>query len=76
MPTDTRTRYVEPLGYERLKDAELKKGTAFTQEERDRYRLRGLLPARVSTLLEQEARTLNNLRCKASVDVRSGVLGT
>ena len=66
MPTDVRTKYVEPLGYERLKDAELNKGTAFTEEERDRYRLCGLLPARVSTLREQEARALNNLRRKTS----------
>jgi len=66
MPPETRTKYVEPLGYERLKDAELNKGTAFTEEERERYRLRGLLPARVSTLREQEARTLNNLRRKTS----------
>jgi len=66
MPTDTRTKYVEPLGYERLKDAELNKGTAFTEEERERYRLRGLLPARVSTLQEQEARALSNLRRKTS----------
>ncbi|MGD8873607.1 MAG: NAD-dependent malic enzyme [Gammaproteobacteria bacterium] len=66
MSSDMRTKYVEPLGYERLKDAELNKGTAFTEEERERYRLRGLLPARVSTLREQEARTLNNLRRKTS----------
>jgi len=66
MPIDVRTKFVEPLGYERLKDAELNKGTAFTEEERDRYRLRGLLPARVSTLQEQEARALNNLRRKTS----------
>jgi malate dehydrogenase (oxaloacetate-decarboxylating)(NADP+) len=66
MPRDVRTKYVEPLGYERLKDAELNKGTAFTEEERDRYRLRGLLPARVSTLREQEARVLNSLRRKTS----------
>jgi malate dehydrogenase (oxaloacetate-decarboxylating)(NADP+) len=66
MPTEVRTKYVEPLGYERLKDAELNKGTAFTDEERDRYRLRGLLPARVSTLREQEARILNSLRRKTS----------
>jgi len=61
-----RIKHVEPLGYERLKDAELNKGTAFTEEERDRYRLRGLLPARVSTLREQEARVLNSLRRKTS----------
>jgi len=57
---------VEPLGYNRLKDAELNKGTAFTEEERERYRLRGLLPARVSSLREQEVRVLNSLRRKTS----------
>ncbi len=66
MSTEVRTKYVEPLGYTRLKDAELNKGTAFTEEERDRYRLRGLLPARVSTLQEQEKRVLNSLRRKTS----------
>jgi hypothetical protein len=44
MPKDARTRYVEPLGYERLRDAALNKGAAFTEEERDRYRLHRLLP--------------------------------
>jgi len=33
-------------GYKRLKRADLNKGTAFTETERDEYRLRGLLPAR------------------------------
>ena len=38
-----------PKGYELLKDHELNKGTAFTDAERDRYGLRGLLPAGVSS---------------------------
>ncbi len=51
-------------GYDLLKRAELNKGTAFTEVERDRHGLRGLLPARVSSLAAQEARTLANLRRK------------
>ncbi len=53
-----------PYGYERLKSAELNKGTAFTEEERSRYGLRGLLPASVSSLDVQEARAMANLRRK------------
>ncbi len=53
-------------GYDRLKSAEFNKGTAFTDAERDLYRLRGLLPARVSTLAEQVSRALQNLRRKDS----------
>ncbi len=51
-------------GYDLLKRAEFNKGTAFTETERDRYGLRGLLPARVSSLAAQEARALANLRRK------------
>ncbi|MGD2112364.1 MAG: NAD-dependent malic enzyme [Gammaproteobacteria bacterium] len=53
-----------PLGYERLKNPELNKGTAFTEAERERYKLRGLLPAGVSTPEVQESRVLANLRRK------------
>jgi malate dehydrogenase (oxaloacetate-decarboxylating)(NADP+) len=53
-------------GYDRLKSAELNKGTAFTDIERDVYRLRGLLPARISTLQEQVLRALQNLHRKES----------
>ncbi len=42
------------------------KGTAFTQEERERLRLHGLLPTSVSTPAQQVARTLENLRRKES----------
>jgi malate dehydrogenase (oxaloacetate-decarboxylating)(NADP+) len=53
-------------GYDRLKSAAFNKGTAFTEAERDAYKLRGLLPAQVSTLVAQESRALENLRRKES----------
>lgn len=53
-----------PLGYERLKNPVLNKGTAFTAAERERYKLRGLLPAGVSSPAVQESRVLANLRRK------------
>jgi len=56
--------YATLRGYDLLKRADLTKGTAFTEAERDRYGLRGLLPARVSSLPNQEARVLANLRRK------------
>ena len=65
MPVKTQDDLVNPLGYDRLKNPELNKGTAFTAAERDQYKLRGLLPARVSTLVAQESRALENLRRKA-----------
>ncbi len=54
-----------PLGYERLKSARLNKGTAFSQEERETFKLRGLLPAKISSQASQETRALANLRRKA-----------
>jgi malate dehydrogenase (oxaloacetate-decarboxylating)(NADP+) len=54
-----------PLGYERLNSARLNKGAAFSREEREKYKLRGLLPATVSSQATQEARALANLRRKA-----------
>jgi len=57
---------IGPLGYERIKSPELNKGTAFTLAERDRYRLHGLLPARISTLAMQEVRAIENMRRKCS----------
>ena len=53
------------LGYERLKSPEHNKGTAFTEEERDRYKLRGLLPAGVCSPELQEQRALANMRRQA-----------
>lgn len=42
------------------------KGTAFTEEERDRFRLRGLLPPRVATIEEQAERVMENYARKAT----------
>ncbi len=53
-------------GFERLTKAELNKGTAFTEEERKRYGLRGLLPAGVSDPKTQEERAMANLRRKGN----------
>ncbi|HED13145.1 MAG TPA: NAD-dependent malic enzyme [Gammaproteobacteria bacterium] len=54
------------LGYSRLHNRHLNKGTAFTLQERERYRLQGLLPAAVSTQKTQIQRSLQNLRRKGS----------
>lgn len=51
-------------GYDLLRRADLNKGTAFSESERERYGLRGLLPARVTSLSTQVARVLANLRRK------------
>ena len=55
----------ELCGFERLTKAEFNKGTAFTDEERERFGLRGLLPAGVSDAKTQQQRALANLRRKA-----------
>jgi malate dehydrogenase (oxaloacetate-decarboxylating)(NADP+) len=54
-----------PKGFERLKSSAFNKGTAFTEEERDQFGLRGLLPAGVSDPDVQEHRAMANLRRKA-----------
>ena len=53
-------------GAELLHNPLLNKGTAFTEEERDAFKLRGLLPPRVFTQEEQEERILENYRSKPS----------
>lgn len=53
-----------PTGFNLLADPLLNKGTAFTESERRRYGLTGMLPPRVFTIEAQEARALANLRRK------------
>lgn len=52
-------------GYDLLQNPEYNKGTAFTDEERLRFGLRGLMPAGVSSPLAQQERAMANLRRKA-----------
>jgi malate dehydrogenase (oxaloacetate-decarboxylating)(NADP+) len=49
-----------------LQDPALNKGTAFTEEERDRLHLRGLLPPRVLGREHQLEKVLESFRSKAS----------
>lgn len=57
----------QPLtGVDLLNSAAHNKSTAFTAEERDRFKLRGLLPAAVGSMDTQTERVLANLRRKNS----------
>ncbi len=53
-------------GVELLRNAALNKSTAFTEEERDRLGLRGLLPANVGSMRTQLGRVLANMRRKGN----------
>lgn len=53
-------------GRELLRDPSKNKGTAFTNEERARFGLHGLLPAHVSTIEEQVKRRYENFSQKQS----------
>jgi malate dehydrogenase (oxaloacetate-decarboxylating)(NADP+) len=55
-----------PRGVKILHDPVRNKGTAFTEAERDKLGLRGLLPPRVCAPAEQELRVIGNLRNKAT----------
>jgi malate dehydrogenase (oxaloacetate-decarboxylating)(NADP+) len=55
-----------PSGVDLLHDSVLNKGTAFNEEERDAFGLRGLLPPRVHSQEEQILRILENMRAKPS----------
>lgn len=51
----------ELSGYDLLNNPRLNKGTAFTEEERDRFALHGLLPPHVGTIEEQMDRRMKAL---------------
>lgn len=54
-------------GYELLNDPFLNKGTAFTQEERKKFVLVGILPPMVQMIELQAARAYENVQCRESV---------
>ncbi|MYB35099.1 MAG: NAD-dependent malic enzyme, partial [Gammaproteobacteria bacterium] len=56
----------ELTGVELLHNAAHNKSTAFTEQERDQYGLRGLLPPAVGTMKTQIQRVLANMRRKES----------
>ena len=59
------TRRKKPRsGIDFIYDPRWNKGTGFTEEERDKLKIRGLLPPRVFTQEEQERRILENFRRK------------
>ena len=57
--------YDGPTGFGILLNPALNKSTAFTQAERDRYKLHGLLPPAISTQEVQVERVLQNVRRKS-----------
>jgi malate dehydrogenase (oxaloacetate-decarboxylating)(NADP+) len=57
---ETMTRETKPAGIDLLHDPTLNKGTAFTEEERSRLKLRGLLPPRILTQGQQVEKILEN----------------
>ena len=54
-----------PEGLELLTNARFNKATAFTPAEREKYKLRGLLPAATCNQKAQKARALENFRRKS-----------
>ncbi len=65
----------KPLtGFRAINSASTNKGTAFTQEEREYHKLRGLLPPKVVAPEFQMERTLKNLRVKKNDIEKYGFL--
>lgn len=54
-------KMLDKTGINLLKDNYLNKGTAFTNQERDQFKLHGYLPAKVETIEEQAARCYDKL---------------
>ncbi len=54
-----------PVGFDVLNNPKLNKGSAFSEAERDKYGLRGLLPAGASNQASQIQRALESMRRKA-----------
>ena len=57
-------KHIQATGFDVLFNPALNKGTAFTEEERDKYKLRGLLPPGVCSPDVQLQRALENMRRK------------
>src|SRR5262245_17395122 len=64
--TEARSAEVALRGVELTDHPILNKGTAFTEDERDRLGLRGLLPPRVAGIEEQTERVLANFAQKTT----------
>lgn len=62
----TRLRAAQKVGVAILRDPLLNKGCAFDTAERDRLRLRGLLPSKQLTIKEQVALEMEHLRAKST----------
>jgi malate dehydrogenase (oxaloacetate-decarboxylating)(NADP+) len=62
----TRRRALVPTGVNLLHDPTLNKGTAFTEKERAKLKLRGLLPPRTLTQEQQVQKILENFRTQHS----------
>ena len=61
-PSGTEVKF---RGVDLLEYPSLNKDTAFTEEERDLFGLRGLLPPRMTTIEEQVALEIEHVRCKS-----------
>ena len=55
---------INKIGFERLNDPQLNKGTSFRLDEREQFNLHGLLPPKISNIKDQINRALENFRKK------------